>query len=67
MPKVKSHRGAAKRFRITASGKILRSHAYKRHILTSKTTKRKRHRDQEALVSDGDHKRIHKLLPYGRA
>ena len=47
MPKIKSHRGAAKRFRMTAGGKIKRSQAYKRHILTSKTTKRKRHLDME--------------------
>lgn len=65
MPKIKTHRGAAKRFRMTAGGKIKRSQAYKRHILTSKTTKRKRHLDQEILVSDGDYKRVKKMLPYG--
>ena len=64
MPKVKTHRGAAKRFRVTATGKIKRSQAYKRHILTKKTTSRKRKLDREVLVSDGDFKRIHKLLPY---
>jgi len=64
MPKVKTHRGAAKRFRVTATGKIKRSQAYKRHILTKKTTARKRALDREVLVSDGDFKRIHKLLPY---
>jgi large subunit ribosomal protein L35 len=64
MPKVKTHRGAAKRFRVTATGKIKRSQAYKRHILTKKTTSRKRHLDQEVLVSKGDFRRIHKLLPY---
>jgi len=64
MPKVKTHRGAAKRFRVTATGKIKRSQAYKRHILTKKTTSRKRKLDQEVLVSKGDFKRIHKLLPY---
>jgi large subunit ribosomal protein L35 len=64
MPKVKTHRGAAKRFRVTATGKIKRSQAYKRHILTKKTTARKRALDQEVLVSKGDFKRIHKLLPY---
>ena len=42
MPKLKSHRGASKRFKKTASGKFLRGSAFKRHILTSKTTKRKR-------------------------
>jgi large subunit ribosomal protein L35 len=65
MPKVKTHRGAAKRFRTTAGGKIKRSHAYKRHILTKKTAKRKRQLDQEALVSNGDLKRVRKMLPYG--
>jgi large subunit ribosomal protein L35 len=64
MPKVKTHRGAAKRFRVTATGKIKRSQAYKRHILTKKTTSRKRKLDREVLVSDGDFRRIHKLLPY---
>jgi large subunit ribosomal protein L35 len=64
MPKVKTHRGAAKRFRVTATGKIKRSQAYKRHILTKKTTSRKRKLDQEVLVSKGDFRRIHKLLPY---
>ena len=64
MPKVKTHRGAAKRFRVTATGKIKRSQAYKRHILTKKTTSRKRALDQEVLVSKGDFKRVHKLLPY---
>jgi large subunit ribosomal protein L35 len=65
MPKIKTHRGAAKRFKLTASGKIKRGHAYKRHILTKKTTARKRKLDQETLVSKGDHKKTLKMLPYG--
>ena len=65
MPKVKTHRGAAKRFRTTAGGKIKRSQAYKRHILTKKTAKRKRHLDQEVLVSNGDLKKVRKMIPYG--
>lgn len=65
MPKTKSHRGAAKRFRLTATGKIKRSFAFKRHILTSKTAKRKRQLDQETLVSDADHARVKKMFPYG--
>ena len=65
MPKIKTHRGAAKRFKLTGTGKIKRSHAYKRHILTKKTTSRKRHLDQETLVSRGDHKKTLKMLPYG--
>ena len=64
MPKIKTHRGAAKRFRKTATGKIKRSQAYKRHILTKKTTHRKRHLDQEVLVSKGDHAKVLKMIPY---
>ena len=47
MPKLKTHKGAAKRFKKTATGKIKRGKAFKRHILTSKDTKRKRHLDTE--------------------
>ena len=65
MPKIKSHRGAAKRFKMTATGKIKRSRAYKRHILTKKTTARKRKLDQEGLVSKGDLSRVRKMIPYG--
>jgi large subunit ribosomal protein L35 len=65
MPKIKTHRGAAKRFKLTANGKIKRGHAYKRHILTKKTTSRKRKLDQETLVSKGDHKKVLKMIPYG--
>ena len=65
MPKIKTHRGAAKRFRLTATGKIKRSQAYKRHILTKKTAARKRKLDQEVLVSKGDHLKVRKMLPYG--
>ena len=66
MPKMKTKRGAAKRFRVSAGGKIKRSRAFKRHILTSKTTKRKRHLDVEALVSKSDMRRVREMLPYGR-
>jgi large subunit ribosomal protein L35 len=66
MPKMKTKRGAAKRFRMSANGKIKRSRAFKRHILTSKTTKRKRHLDMEALVSKSDVRRVREMLPYGR-
>ncbi len=58
MPKLKTHKGAAKRFRLTATGKIKRGHAYARHILTKKSTKRKRHLDIDVLVADGDLKRV---------
>ena len=65
MPKLKSHRGAAKRFRSTASGRFKRSKAYKGHILTKKTTKRKRKLDTRTMVSPSDHKRVAHMLPYG--
>lgn len=66
MPKLKTHKGAAKRFRITATGKIKRGHSHARHILTKKTNKRKRHLDIDALVSDADLDRVKRMLPYGR-
>jgi large subunit ribosomal protein L35 len=64
MPKLKSHRGAAKRFKKTASGKFLRSSAFKRNILTSKTTKRKRGLRGTSVVSDQDQKTLERMLPY---
>ena len=63
--KLKTHRGAAKRFKVTASGKIRRAKAYKSHILTKKTTKRKRNLRKGGLVSSGDRKRVRQMLPYG--
>lgn len=51
MPKLKSHRGASKRFKLTGTGKVRRSHSLKNHILTKKTTKRKRHLRKSTLVS----------------
>jgi large subunit ribosomal protein L35 len=65
MPKLKNHRGAAKRFKSTASGRFKRSKAFKNHILTKKTTKRKRKLDTPTLVSDSDQRRVEQLLPYG--
>lgn len=59
---MKTNRSAAKRFKITGSGKINRSRAYKRHILTSKSRGRKRRLGSAALVSKADAKRIKKLL-----
>jgi large subunit ribosomal protein L35 len=66
MPKLKTHKGAAKRFRMTATGKIKRGHSHARHILTSKTTKRKRQLDIDTFVSDSDQERVEAMLPYGR-
>ncbi len=62
MPKMKSNRSAAKRFRLTATGKVRRNHAFARHILTKKTRKRKRGLRHTALVSAADTRRIKKLL-----
>ena len=64
MPKMKSHRGAAKRFKKTGSGKISRQKANKQHILTKKTTKRKRGLRKDALISAADSPRVRKMLPY---
>ena len=64
MPKVKSHSGAKKRFKVTAKGKVLHGKAGKRHLLTSKATGRKRNlRGTEATV-DMEAKRVHRMLPY---
>ena len=62
MPKLKSHRGAAKRFKRTATGKIIRHHAGARHILTSKGRRRKRKLRKSAQVSAGESKRIDRML-----
>jgi large subunit ribosomal protein L35 len=62
MPKVKTNKGARKRFRVTGKGKILRSHAYVGHILTSKTRKRKRRLSKTGLVSAEDKGRIRRML-----
>jgi large subunit ribosomal protein L35 len=64
MPKIKTHRGAAKRFKRTKSGKFLRSKAFKQHILTSKTTKRKRALRGTVEVSEADGARLARMLPY---
>ena len=64
MPKMKTHRGAAKRLRKTRSRKLKRNKAYKSHILTKKSPKTKMNLRKSAIVSDGDAKRIAQLLPY---
>lgn len=66
MPKLKTKKAAAKRFRITATGKIKRGHSHARHILTKKTNKRKRLLDIDVLVSKSDQERVEAMLPYGR-
>jgi large subunit ribosomal protein L35 len=64
MPKMKTHRGAAKRFKKTGTGKFLRSKAFKQHILTSKDRKRKRGLRGLVLVSAADSKKLARMLPY---
>lgn len=63
MPKMKTNRAAAKRFRKTKSGLFKRSKAYRGHLSASKSTKRQRHLRQSTLVSKSDHKRVRRLLP----
>ncbi len=64
--KLKTHKGAAKRFKVTGSGKVLRHHAFARHILTSKARKRKRRLVRAAVVSSADAKHVRGMLPYGK-
>ena len=64
MPKLKTHRGAAKRFKKTGTGKFLKANAFKRHILTGKTTKSKRHMRGTEEISEADVPRLRRMLPY---
>lgn len=64
MPKIKTHRGAAKRYRVTGTGKIKRAKAFKSHILTKKSTKRKRNLRKTAYISEAEAKVVKKLIPY---
>jgi large subunit ribosomal protein L35 len=64
MPKLKTHRGAAKRFKKTGSGKIVRASAFKRHILTSKTRKLKRQMRGTRTVAEVDAPKLRRMLPY---
>jgi len=66
MPKLKTHKGAAKRFRLTATGKIKRGHSHARHMRTKKTNMRYGHLDIDVLVAPADHERVVAMLPYGR-
>ncbi len=62
MPKIKTHKGAAKRFKVTGGGKIVRVRAYKGHILTKKNAKRKRRLGRKQTVSASDMKKVKRLL-----
>lgn len=64
MPKLKTHRGAAKRFKKTATGKIKRSKAYKSHLLTGKSSKRTKRLRKGGLIDKSNMGSIKKLLPY---
>ncbi len=64
MPKLKTHSGAAKRFKKTGTGKVKRGHSFARHILTSKATKRKRQLDKDTMVDPADARKIKRMIPY---
>jgi len=64
--KLKTHKGAAKRFKLTGSGKVMRRHSFARHILTSKPSKRKRRLGQSAELSASDTAAVRRMLPYGK-
>ena len=64
MPKLKTHKGAAKRFKKTGAGKVLRGQTKTRHILTSKTEKSKRKLGKSVLVSDADLPKVLRMIPY---
>ncbi|MDD2511255.1 MAG: 50S ribosomal protein L35 [Syntrophomonas sp.] len=64
MPKIKTHRGAAKRFKKTGTGKIKRSKAYASHLLGGKSPKRKRNLRKAGLVSEAENRGISRLIPY---
>jgi len=64
MPKLKTHRGAAKRFKVTGTGKIKRRKGYKSHLLTGKSSKRTKRLRTAALVSDSEYVKMKRLIPY---
>ncbi len=64
MPKIKSNRGAAKRFKVTGTGKFIRAQANKSHILTKKGPKRKRHLRQDVVVNARNTRAVRRMLPY---
>lgn len=63
MPKIRTNRGAAKRFSKTGTGRIKRRHSHKRHILTKKSPKRKRHLRQDALIAHADEAAVRQMIP----
>jgi large subunit ribosomal protein L35 len=66
MPKMKTHSASKKRFKKTKNGKIKRAHAYKRHLMASKSPKRKRHLRKATYLQGGDAAQVNVLLPYAK-
>ena len=64
MPKIKTHSGAKKRFKVSKSGKIIRGHAFKSHILNKKTTKRKRNLRKSTVADSTNVAKIKRMIPY---
>jgi large subunit ribosomal protein L35 len=64
MPKLKTHKGAAKRFKKTGTGKVVRQHAFARHILTSKSRKRKNKLHGSVVADDSDQAKLQRMIPY---
>lgn len=64
MPKLKTHKGAAKRFKVSASGKVMRGHAFARHILTSKSRKRKNKLHETVVADKSNQPALKRMLPY---
>jgi large subunit ribosomal protein L35 len=64
MPKLKTHKGASKRFHKTGTGKIVRGHAFARHILTSKSKKRKRKLGKSVVADESDQRKLRRMIPY---
>ncbi len=65
MPKMKTNKSASKRFKLTGKGKVKRQHAFKSHILTKKTTKRKRHLRHSDITSNAEKARVLRMLGVG--
>ena len=64
MPKLKTHKGASKRFKKTGTGKVVRQHAFARHILTSKPRKRKNKLHDAVVADDADQAKLKRMIPY---
>jgi large subunit ribosomal protein L35 len=64
MPKLKTHKGASKRFKKTGTGKVVRQHAFARHILTSKARKRKNKLHRSVVADEADQATLRRMLPY---